>query len=248
MAAGPLGRLQPTTDEHIRKWSMVPEAMPTTATPVVVGWDWFPEFDEPIRDRAGFWRVRSISPRSRPRGGHCVCLKPYDLTDPWSWYLFYDQVAEGKCVGEGWSRAKSLKERKRFDPTWLWNEAKKIDEWLDTNPGDNEGTSVRAAGDVLRTVGHCEIRRGETCDPDPNFGIEHNHWATSVEEMVACMHSPRYLQLGRLPFLNSWGFHGYPSGDVWNVAGYPHITWVDLETVRFLTFERWGDATVFTDR
>src|SRR5215216_7556441 len=81
----------------------------------------------------------------------------------------YDQKREGACVGFGWSWAMTILNAAQdgpggpvpvYDARWLWNRAKAIDEWADTNPGDNNGTSVRAAGDVLRDVGHVLVHRG----------------------------------------------------------------------------------------
>ena len=95
----------------------------------------------------------------------------------------YDQGSEGACVGFGSSWAMSILNRKRYEPFWLWNEAKKIDEWNDTNPGDSNGTSVRAAMDVLRGQGHCRVYRGKTYDCDLMDGILENRWAQTVDEM-----------------------------------------------------------------
>jgi hypothetical protein len=76
----------------------------------------------------------------------------------------------------------------RYDPWWLWDQAKMIDEWPDTNPGDSNGTSGRAACDVLRTLGHVKVKSSQTArglDPQPNLseGIVANRWATTVDEM-----------------------------------------------------------------
>ncbi len=48
----------------------------------------------------------------------------------------------------------SLLNRKRYDARWLWDWAKSTDEWPETNPGDDQGTSVRAACEILRSRGH----------------------------------------------------------------------------------------------
>ena len=48
----------------------------------------------------------------------------------------------------------SLLNRKRYDARWLWDWAKSTDEWPETNPGDDQGTSVRAACEILRARGH----------------------------------------------------------------------------------------------
>jgi hypothetical protein len=77
----------------------------------------------------------------------------------------------------------SILNRRFYDARWLWNEAKKIDEWSDTNPGDNNGTSVRAAMDVLRTQGHCRLRGGRSRPPVVGDGILENRWAVTVDEI-----------------------------------------------------------------
>lgn len=112
-----------------------------------------------------------------------------------SWHQNWDQGSEGACVGFGSSMMMSItneyqaRQKKqqpynhRYDPIWLWNEAKKVDEWPDTNPGDNNGTSVRAACDVLRTQGHRRIIGNKELDPNPAEGISANRWATSIDEM-----------------------------------------------------------------
>lgn len=42
---------------------------------------------------------------------------------------------------------------RRYNPIRIWNKAKEIDEWDDTNPGDQNGTSVRAGYEVIRLEG-----------------------------------------------------------------------------------------------
>lgn len=102
---------------------------------------------------------------------------------PRVWREFYDQGAEGACVGFSSSQMMSLLNRKRYDAPWLWNTAKGVDEWPDTNAGDNNGTSVRAACDVLRELGHRPVVRGKSQPAVPGEGIAANRWATSVDEV-----------------------------------------------------------------
>lgn len=101
--------------------------------------------------------------------------------------VIYDQKREGACVGFASSWMMSTLNRRRYDPRWLWNKAKEIDEWPDTNPGDNCGTSVRAAMDVLRKTGHVRIFRKKTYPPDQQEGILENRWATSVDQIRTCI-------------------------------------------------------------
>jgi hypothetical protein len=100
-----------------------------------------------------------------------------------TWRDFYNQGREGACVGFSCSQMMTILNRKRYDARWLWNRAKEIDEWDDTNPGDDNGTSVRAAMDILRDVGHSTWRNGTTSPPSLTEGITENRWATSVDEV-----------------------------------------------------------------
>lgn len=106
---------------------------------------------------------------------------------PW-WHWDWDQGWEGACVGFGTSMMMSLlNSGRRYDPRWLWSEAKEVDEWPDTNPGDDNGTSVRAACDVLRDEGHVRVYRGKAYDPAVAEGISTNRWAQSVDEIRAAI-------------------------------------------------------------
>jgi hypothetical protein len=108
----------------------------------------------------------------------------------------HDQGREGACVGFGASMAMGILNRKRYDSRWLWNEAKKIDQWADTNPGDDNGTSVRAAFDVLRTQGHVRLQKGRAFLPDLKEGVAANRWARSVDEMRSCIASGTPVVIG----------------------------------------------------
>jgi hypothetical protein len=98
-------------------------------------------------------------------------------------HLFYDQAAEGACVGFGLSHMMSILNHHRYDARWLWEQAKVYDEWSDTNPGDDNGTSVRAGADVLRQLGHVRILRSQDQPVNLVEGIQENRWATQVDEM-----------------------------------------------------------------
>ena len=95
----------------------------------------------------------------------------------------YNQESEGACVGFAGSWMMSILNRRFYHARWLWNEAKKIDEWTYTNPGDNSGTSVRAAMDILRKTGHSRRFAGKFLPPALPEGIQENRWATSVDEI-----------------------------------------------------------------
>jgi hypothetical protein len=126
----------------------------------------------------------------------------------------------------------SLLNRVKYDPTWLWNQAKIVDEWPETNPGDDEGTSVRAAMDVLRTQGPL---RPKAKAPKLQDGIDANSWATKIDDLFPVLQNPVYKNLGAIPFLNSWG------------KDYPHVVWMPAETWERLLTED-GEFTMVVDR
>jgi C1A family cysteine protease len=125
-----------------------------------------------------------------------------------SFHRTWDQGNEGACVGFGTSMMMSIINEAqaratnaspvthRYNPWWLWNQAKMIDEWDDTNPGDDNGTSVRAACDVLRKSGHVRIRRGKDLEPDKKQGIFKNRWAQTVDELRTAVATDLPVSIG----------------------------------------------------
>ena len=95
---------------------------------------------------------------------------------------------------------------RRYDPIDLWNESKKIDEWDDTNPGDDNGTSVRAAYDIARDKGLCRVtfmRMGDGVpvpvrarSRDRAEGIERNRWAGTTDEVRTAIANGRPVAIG----------------------------------------------------
>jgi hypothetical protein len=133
------------------------------------------------------------------------------------WHWKHDQGMEGSCVGHAAAMERAITNRaqavlnripgpwvRRYDPLHIWNEAKVIDEWPETNPGDDHGTSVRAAYDILRDVGPRRIKTNgialsgghpavsDTARlPDPADGVSTNRWATSVDEIRTAIAADR---------------------------------------------------------
>jgi hypothetical protein len=100
---------------------------------------------------------------------------------PASYRAFYDQGAEGACVGFGESIMCSINNRKKYDARWLYQQAQARDEWPDTPP--QEGTSLRAGFDVLREVGHRRWYAGKSRPEEIDEGIvEVNRWTGTVDE------------------------------------------------------------------
>lgn len=229
----PLGRRAPTDWAHVDRYPLIAALAPAAPTPVVIGVNWYVEFDRPERGADGAWWIARDGRLTRVRGGHCVCLEPAGARrDTDAWWRFYDQGAEGACVGFGLSRLSSLDNRKRYDGRWLWNRAKEIDEWPDTNPGDDNGTSVRAGLDVLRTLGHVAVRAGKDQPASVAEGIRENRWAASMEDVLAVLGTPGR---GYVTVLNSWG----PS--------WPHRVRMPVEVLDRLRRED-GEIGVVTDR
>ena len=134
------------------------------------------------------------------------------------WHWTHDQGKEGSCVGHGGAMERAICNTiqnkklgltypgRRYNPIQIWNEAKRIDEWPDTNPGDDEGTSVRAAYDVLRTLGPARVTSmklennvpvpyGEK-PPDPAEGVAVTRWARNVDEVRTAISKGLPVTLG----------------------------------------------------
>jgi hypothetical protein len=238
----PLGRRTPETWEHVERWPLTATTTPSKPVPVVIGVNWYSNFDKPEKDRNGRWWIGRSTDLGTIRGGHCVALEPGDdpattrsAQDPVSFWTFYDQGREGACVGFGCSRMMSLLNRKRYDARWLWDRAKEVDEWPDTNPGDDNGTSVRAAFDVLRDRGHVVYKPADEDGPSVTEGISANRWAKSADDVLGALRSPGSSRMGAVRVLNSWG------------NSYPHRVWLPLEVLDRLIGED-GEAGVPVDR
>lgn len=226
---GPLGRRPPSDWQHVDRFPLTVSTAPKKPTPVVIGVNWYVEFDEPEKDAQGHYWIARDAKLSKVRGGHCVCLKPRGTADPDPWWDFYNQGQEGACVGFGSSRMMSQLNRKTYDGFWLYNEAKKVDEW----PGeDYDGTSVRAALDILRKVGHCVKDVNGTAAAVLGEGISANRWARSVDDVLSVL---GYDGLDYVDVLNSWG------------RGYPHLTRMPATVLERLWKED-GEVGIVTDR
>jgi hypothetical protein len=245
--AGPLGRLVPPDTRHLELYPLraLPEDERPTGVPVVLGIDWYENFDAPAREGVRWWVGRGDL--GGVRGGHAIVVPSAHQLDQWGWYRFYEQESSA-CVGFAGSRMMSLLNRRRYEAYWLWDRAKERDVWNDTNPGDGEGTSVRAMADVLRGVGHVRVIRGrdlsawdddearDDLPPVGGDGISANRWAFTVDEVLETLASPLYATLGAVPLLNSWG-----------PGGWPHKAWLPLEVLDKLLRDD-GEATMVTDR
>ena len=226
---GPLGRRPPSDWTHVDKYPLMANMVPAKPTPVVIGVNWYTEFDKPVKDEQGhFWIARDAK-LTKVRGGHCVCLKPKGAGDPEAWWDFYDQGEEGACVGFGISRLDVAAQPQALRRLLALPRGQKVDEW----PGeDYDGTSVRAGLDILRKRGHCEIKSGATSPEEIGEGIRANRWARSVDDVLATL---GYSGLDYVDVLNSWG------------RGYPHLTRMPAKVLERLWSED-GEVGLVTDR
>lgn len=265
MTAGALGRRAPEGPEawkHYERYPLTLATIPEKPVPVVIGVNWYSNFDRPVWKSGRWWIGLNPSSLGSIRGGHCVCLEPGDelnpdgtiktkLQDTVGWYDFYDQGSEGACVGFGTSRMASLLNRKRYFARWLWDRAKEIDYWSDTNPGDADGTSVEAAMRIMYERGHVTWKNsyepwntdGEGMDwiprrdlpPTSEEGISRYRWARTVDEVQDVLKSPANARTGAVRILNSWG------------NSYPQRVWMPEETLQRLINED-GEVALVTDR
>jgi hypothetical protein len=242
-----LGRRVPSDWNHVEKFPL--SALPESAQPVgpvVLGINWYGDFDTPVKKGADWFIGLNAQSLGSVRGGHCVCLEPgrNGMKDTVANYRFYNQGHEGACVGFGSSRAMSLLNRQKYYARWLWDHAKMTDEWPDTNPGDDNGTSVRAAMDILRLQGHVLWKAKYASEDVPTRdahpaslqeGIFAFRWATSTDDVLKTLENAKATRLGAVPILNSWG------------SSYPQRVWMPVETLDRLRREE-GEIAVITDR
>lgn len=243
MTTRPLGRLTPTTFDHVDTYplSALPRSAQPTHTPVVVGINWYTNFDTPLRNKHdGSWSIGAGN-LGTIRGGHCVCLEPAPNTDKrrdgdqLAWYHFYDQGQEGACVGFGSSRMLSLLNRVEYDAFWLYHQA----QLRDGQSMPHEGTEVRYALDVLQTLGAVPAARHKVTPtpspklkPDPTAGIAAYRWATTVDDILNALGTPG---ADHVTILNSWG------------TAYPERVTLPTTVLARLLNES-GEAAVVTDR
>lgn len=241
MTTGPLGRRPPTDFEHVEKYPLraLAAAERPKRAPVLAGVNWYSNFDSPEQDSQGHWWIGRRPDLGRQRGGHAVVLPPVGISEPSSWWRWFDQISEGICVAEAISRAMALLNRKRYQPRPLYDWAQENDEWQGS---DYHGTSVRAGLDCARVMGMVPALRGEAHAVrrgviDRPFvvedGISANRWATSVEEVTEALGSSP--DRGWVAIANSWG------------ESYPRRVRMTLATVARLLAED-GEFGLVTDR
>ena len=212
--------------------------------PVVLGVNWYESFDQPkvmpSKQEGTSYHLPNSSTEDlgQIRGGHCFCLLPMGgvKLETEVWRKFYNQQAEGACVGFGNSRAQTIMHGGiLFDAFWLYDECRRKE---GTFP-NGEGSTVKAASEVLELEGH-RVQTGtteclrETHDGpiELTYGVKAVRWTTSVTEVLAALSRPG---AEAVPFSNNWG------------DGYPNITWMPVPTLRRLLQEG-GEAAAYQER
>lgn len=233
---GPLGMMPPTTDEHRVKYPLTTSTVPSKPSPLVIGVPWFASFDRPEPKQNGRWTeyIIGADPANlgRMRGGHCTCVPYEGARDSQAWWHFYDQGAEGACVGFGVARALTLMNRERYDAFEIYRTAQRQDEW----EGEAySGTSVRAGLDVVRERGPIQCFRGKRTGPNPLDGFLSNRWARDIADVWVTLQSPRLEARGLIPIKNSWG------------PRYPFTVLMPEETFIKVAIND-GESAIITDR
>jgi hypothetical protein len=226
--SGTLGRELPPDWEHVEKYPLraLSAVERPVQIPVVLGINWYSNFDRPQQDSKKRWWIGKGDLGSL-RGGHCICARPLHVYDAASWWDFYDQGEEGACVGFGCSRMQTLNNRMRYDGQWLYRECKKRDGLA------GDGTFVRTGLEVLRDEGPARVHGGLTRPPATRDGIDVFRWLDSWDEVRRTLGVP--ADAPGVPLLNSWG------------RSYPHVTWITDEAGERVLAEE-GEAAVATDR
>jgi hypothetical protein len=196
-------------------------------------------------------------------------IPPFEklLDVPRQYRADYDQGHEGACVGFSQSWMMSILNRKLYDAHWLYQQAQLVDEWPSTPP--EEGTSLRAAFDILRTKGHRRVYAGVSRPVEEQQGIAANRWATTIDEIRAAIHGGIPVNFGinwyqqfSNPFqefrLDDYGkpitefgiirYDWYIGRGYWGrIAGGHAITCIGVSDKRqaFALCNTWGDSYPF---
>jgi hypothetical protein len=126
------------------------------------------------------------------------------------WHWQHDQGREGACVGFGCSMMMSIlnedearaEHRRpvthRYDCRWLWHEARLHDEFPDNDDlgDDDQGTTVRAACEILRNEGHVLVSNGKDQPVSEQEGITTYRWATTVDQIRSSLAADTPVSIG----------------------------------------------------
>jgi hypothetical protein len=150
-----------------------------------------------------------------------------------SWIAKHNQGSTSSCVGHSTSMMLSiLNEHQcrrqgemnpyiRYNPYWIWRQAKDVDEWPETtsNPDDNNGTSVKAAISVLIDKGHVlwypnEDDVNSFTGPEKEYGVSAVKWAQNVDEMRTAISQNTPMAIG-INWYNNFNTPEYINAEYW---------------------------------
>lgn len=150
------------------------------------------------------WPVRAVADEAAapPPGSVEIVLPIPQLRTS---VAYMDQGREGACVGAAccWGQTlvnSTATDLRLYDFQGLYRHAQAID----GIPGENySGTTVRAGLESMRTRGLGRVVNGRRHAPDLREGIQAYRWATTPEEVRACLAS-------RIPVIGGFDwFRGY---------------------------------------
>lgn len=210
---GGLGRVIPPDWQHVETHHVNQLAVKPKHMPVVLGIAWYQNFDRPVKGTDGKYRIGKGNLGSI-RGYHAICCEPAPdpavagkEQDVATWHMFFDQGETPACEGFSHARAMTLIYREKFNPFWLYDDARRKE---GTYP-DGEGSTNRETCAALQSWGvHPES--GEHAIPQPwsshagGHKIASYHWMTTVDEVCAVLGLPAGSEV---PLLQSWGVN-YP--------------------------------------
>lgn len=98
-----LDRLVSPSWEHLDKYPLTAQTMPSADQSMVIGVNWYSNFDAPQWRRVGRRDVYTIGEGDlgHVRGGHAVCLRHWNVRDVAGWGAYYNQGREGRCHPPG---------------------------------------------------------------------------------------------------------------------------------------------------
>lgn len=169
MAEKPLGRRVPTDFNHVNRYRLT-ELIDDPASVLVVP-------PQGVEKGLGLprWNKEHVQV-----GGTCVDFGSRGMMSITNARQYYIQTGKAQTF--------------RYEPYWLYHEAQAIDDWAETPP--EEGTSVRAACDILRNKGHKRVRYGVVGLLDPGNGISANRWAVNHDEVRAAIFANLAVAIG----------------------------------------------------
>jgi hypothetical protein len=168
--------------------------------------------------------------RRRPTSFEHVEKYPYGVVAPATvakvevslrlprWHRTHNQAQTQSCTGHGTAMERAITNArqgfllshifptKRYDPLDIWEHAKGLDEWADTNPGDNNGSSVNAAYAACRQFGLRPVRSMQVVADRPKpigekaadmqAGAQVTRWAKTIDEMRTAISNRQAVTIG----------------------------------------------------